>query len=36
MTDEEWQTLSRAADILEFYGYHDESVAVFRIAERGE
>lgn len=36
MTDDEWQTLSKAADILEQYGYHEESVAVFRIAERGE
>lgn len=36
MSEGEWLILSDAANILERYGYHDESVAVFRIAERGE
>lgn len=36
MQDNEWKTLSEAADILERHGYHDLSVQVFAIAERGE
>ena len=33
MSDEEWQVLSNAADVLERHGYHAESVRMFWISQ---
>ncbi len=33
MSDEEWETLRAAADVLERCGYHRESVLLFKICQ---